>query len=308
MVVTFTLNPAVDRTVFVGKFRPGAVNRVVSSSFEAGGHGINVCRALKVMGTETMACGFIGGRNGRMIKDFLNSASIPHDFIEVPGETRINIKIVEEDGSHTDLNDVGFSISDSDYQRLDLRMGLYTGHENIIALCGAPTPGFTVERYGDLCRRLTGRGAKLIIDTQPDFLMESLKSGPVFVKPSLAEFSVLMNRELTEPDEIAEAAQELLARGAQNVAVGMGSRGAIFVNADQALFAEAPKVQVLGPVGAGAVLVAGICHALEHEMDFETLAKYAVAAGSASVTVKGTGMAPRREIVRLYDEVKVSKI
>ena len=262
MVVTFTLNPAVDRTLFVSKLKPNGVNRVLSAHFDAGGHGINVCRGLKVMGTESVACGFIGGQNGRMIKDFLSAASIPYDFIEIPGETRVNIKIVEEDGSHTDFNDVGFTISDSDYERLRDRMGPYIGHDNIIALCGAPTPGFTVERYG----------------------------------------------EVGSFDEIVAGARMLLEKGAQNVAVGMGEKGAVFVNAENALFVEAPKVTVLGPVGAGAVLVAGICHGLENRMDFESLAKYAVAAGSASVTVKGTGMAPRREIVRLYEKVRAHRI
>ena len=308
MVVTFTLNPAVDRTINVSKLRVNSVNRVLSAHFDAGGHGINVCRALKVMGTETMACGFIGGQNGRMIKDFLSAASIPYDFIEVPGETRANIKIVEVDGSHTDINDAGFTISDSDYDRLRVRMGMYIGRENIIALCGAPTPGFTVERYGDLCRLLTGRGARLIVDTQPDYMLKSLESRPVFVNPGLEEFSALMDREVTEVDEIVAGARELIGKGAQNVAIGMNERGAVFVSAAEALFITAPKVPIVGPVGAGAVLVAGICHGLENNMDFESLARYAVAAGTASVTVEGTGMAPRREIVRLYEKMHVDRI
>ena len=308
MVVTFTLNPAVDRTINVSKLRVNSVNRVLSAHFDAGGHGINVCRALKVMGTETMACGFIGGQNGRMIKDFLSAASIPYDFIEVPGETRVNIKIVEVDGSHTDINDAGFTISDSDYDRLRVRMGMYIGRENIIALCGAPTPGFTVERYGDLCRLLTGRGARLIVDTQPDYMLKSLESRPVFVNPGLEEFSALMDREVTEVDEIVAGARELIGKGAQNVAIGMNERGAVFVSAAEALFITAPKVPIVGPVGAGAVLVAGICHGLENNMDFESLARYAVAAGTASVTVEGTGMAPRREIVRLYEKMHVDRI
>ncbi len=308
MVVTFTLNPAVDRTINVSKLRVNSVNRVLSAHFDAGGHGINVCRALKVMGTETIACGFIGGQNGRMIKDFLSAASIPYDFIEVPGETRVNIKIVEVDGSHTDINDAGFTISDSDYDRLRVRMGMYIGRENIIALCGAPTPGFTVERYGDLCRLLTGRGARLIVDTQPDYMLKSLESRPVFVNPGLEEFSALMDREVTEVDEIVVGARELIGKGAQNVAIGMNERGAVFVSAAEALFITAPKVPIVGPVGAGAVLVAGICHGLENNMDFESLARYAVAAGTASVTVEGTGMAPRREIVRLYEKMHAERI
>ena len=303
MIVTFTLNPAIDRMLFIPKFIPGGVNRVVSTHSDAGGHGINVCRALKVMGTEAIACGYIGGQNGRMIKDFLTSASIPYDFVEVPGETRINIKIIEEDGRHTDINESGFEINDNDFSRLSERMGKYISHDNIIALCGAPTPHFEADKYGYMCRRVTARGARLIVDTQPEYLMESLKSKPVFVKPDLYELSQVLGSEVSTPQEVCEGARELLGRGAQNVAVGMGGRGAVFAGADGALYIEAPEVPVVGPVGAGAVLVAGICHALQNSMDFESMAKYAVASASASVTVPGTGMAPRREILKLFPKV-----
>lgn len=303
MIVTFTLNPAIDRTLFIPKFTAGGVNRVVSTHSDAGGHGINVCRALKVMGTEAIACGFIGGQNGRMIKDFLTSSAISYDFVEVPGETRINIKIVEEDGQHTDINEAGFEINDNDFARLSERMGQYISHENIIALCGAPTPNFEADKYGYMCRRVTARGARLIVDTLPEYLLESLKSKPVFIKPDLYELSQVLGSEIKTPQEISEGARELMARGAQNVAVGMGGRGAIFVSAQGTLYIEAPEVPVVGPVGAGAVLVAGICHALQNGMDFESLAKYSVAAASASVTVAGTGMAPRREVLRLFSRV-----
>ena len=115
MIVTFTMNPAIDRTLLIPDFEPGKVNHVGITITDAGGNGVNVCRALKIMGTDSMTCGFIAGKNGRFIKDTLSSLNIPYDFVDVPGETRINIKIVDRNGLHTDINESGFEINETDF-------------------------------------------------------------------------------------------------------------------------------------------------------------------------------------------------
>jgi len=303
MIVTFTLNPALDRTMQIHKFIPHGVNRVVSTYTDVGGHGINVCRALKVMGTDAVACGFIGGQNGRVIKDHLANISITHDFVEVAGETRINIKIVEEDGRHTDINEAGFTITQNDLLRLNNRLSYYANRENLIAFCGAPTQNFDPEQYGAMCRHVSNRGAKLIVDTRTEYLSAALDAKPVFIKPNVSELGELLGSTVTSREDILRGARELIGRGAQNVAVSMGAQGAMFVSPGEALYVASPKIPVVGPIGAGAVMVAGICHALQNAMCFEDLAKYSVAAASASVTVAGTGMAPRREILRLFQNM-----
>ena len=107
MIITVTLNPAVDRTMHVPKFCAGRVNRATSSRVDAGGKGINVSKALKELGCDSIACGLIAGRYGRMIKEQITAAGIKYDFVEVPGETRLNVKIISDDGTHTDINEPG---------------------------------------------------------------------------------------------------------------------------------------------------------------------------------------------------------
>ena len=144
MIVTFTMNPAIDRTLLIPDFEPGKVNHVGITITDAGGNGVNVCRALKIMGTDSMTCGFIAGKNGRFIKDYLSSLNIPYDFVDVPGETRINIKIVDRNGLHTDINESGFEINETDFNRLKERLTQYVRRDNSIVLCGSTPPNFTV--------------------------------------------------------------------------------------------------------------------------------------------------------------------
>ena len=308
MIVTLTLSPAVDRILFIPKFTAHSENRVKTAYTGAGGHGINVSRALAVMGTESIACGFIGGQNGRLIKDYLNSVSITHDFVEIAGETRINIKIIDESGEHTDINEAGFTVNDQDFEYLSQRMSKYINHENIIALCGSPTIGFEPEKYAELCMAVTGRGAKLIVDTRPVYLAESLKAKPDFVKPSLSELEAVLGQKLTSHTEIRDGAYELVRRGAKIAAVSMGEDGAIFADEKEAFYVPAPKVDVIDTAGAGAVMVAGACHAISNGMNLEALAVYASAAASASVASEGTVMTSRRQLLNILPLVEASKI
>ena len=308
MIVTFLLNPAIDRTLLIPDFEPGRVNHVGITVTDAGGNGVNVSRALKVMGTESMTVGFIAGKNGRFIKDYLSSQAIPWDFIDVPGETRVNIKIVDRNGIHTDINESGFEISDTDFNRLSERMTQYVRRDNSIVLCGSTPPNFTVERYGRICQTISTRGCELFLDTSGKFLLEGLKAKPVYVKPNVQELEETLGQKFTSREEICRGARELIGLGAQNVVVSMGAAGAIFMSPEVTYFVEAPKVPVRGPVGAGDVMMAGIVHARQNRMDFENTACYAVAASSASVTVEGTRMAQRRDVLKLFSQIHAVRI
>lgn len=308
MIVTFLLNPAIDRTLIVPNFESGRVNHVGMTIIDAGGNGVNVSRALKVMGTDSMTCGFIAGKNGRFIKDYLSSLAIPFDFVDVPGETRVNIKIVDHNGIHTDINESGFEITDSDFNRLSERMAQYVRRDNSIVLCGSTPPNFTVERYGQICQAISARRCELFLDTSGKLLLEGLKSKPVYVKPNVQELEATLGMKVNSHEDICRGARELIGLGAQNVVVSMGAEGAIFMNENQTLFVAAPKVQVRGPVGAGDVMMAGIVHARLNRMDFENTACYAVAAASASVTVEGTRMAQRRDILKLFSDIRAVRI
>jgi 1-phosphofructokinase len=308
MIVTSSMNPAIDRTLFIPEFQPGKTNHVGETRTDAGGNGVNVCRALKVMGTDSMTCGFIAGKNGRYIKDYLSSLAVACDFVEVAGETRTNIKIVDQNGVHTDINEAGFEITDSDFKRLKTRMAEYTRRGNIVVMCGSTPPKFTLERYRELCCMATERGCELFVDAHGAVLMEGLKAKPMYVKLNQDELEDTLKTKFTSHEDICRGGREILGLGAANVVVSLGAEGAIFMGEGPTLFVKAPKVSVRGPVGAGDVMVAGIVHARQNRMDYATAACYSVAAASASVTVEGTRMATRRDVLRLFQTVKAEMI
>lgn len=112
MIITITLNPAMDRTIRIDRpLSPMKLNRAVSTMVEPGGKGINVSRAVKALGGTSVALGFCAGSNGRMMKDALTAADIHHDFVDVPGETRVNVQVIDAFGNHTEINEAGFQNS-----------------------------------------------------------------------------------------------------------------------------------------------------------------------------------------------------
>lgn len=309
MIVTVTLNPALDRTITIPHFKPGTVNRSTSSRLDSGGKGINVSKALKEMGSESIATGFIAGANGRSLKERLIAQDINCNFVEVAGETRVNIKIVSEDGSHTDINEPGFDVTEADIERLIQRVKTYCRHGNIIVISGSAPRNFSVDHYIRLCTAVSAHeGTRLIVDADGDYLHAALPTRPDFIKPNVKELSNVLGYEIESLDDILAGARTLLSMGAQNVAVSMGSEGAVFVSPTQALYVRTPKVEVLGPVGAGDVMVAGIAQSMENGNDFASLARYAVAAGAASVTTEGTQMASRRTVLSLFGKTAVEKL
>ncbi len=309
MIVTVTLNPAIDRTISVPTFKYGAVNRAVSTRIDAGGKGINVSKALKELGTKSVATGLIAGKNGRFIKDSLSGLCISTDFVDVVGDTRVNIKIVSDGGVHTDINESGFDVLPHDFDRLIKRVRSYCRHGNIIVISGSAPANLSLDSYEKLCKTvLDHEGVKLIVDADGTHLRTALSARPDFIKPNVAELSGVLGREVKTLEEIRDGARELIAEGAKNVAVSMGGDGALFVNARQALYVQTPQIEVRGPVGAGDVMVAGIAQSLESGNDFESLARYSVAAAAASVTVEGTRMAPRHTVVSLFSQTTVEKI
>lgn len=309
MIITVTPNPAVDRTLYVPKFCAGRVNRATSARIDAGGKGINVSKALKELGCDSIACGLIAGRYGRMIKEHMTAAGIKHDFVEISGETRLNIKIISDDGTHTDINEPGFSVSEVDFQRLIDRVAQNARRDSIVVISGSVPPNLPLSAYENMCQTIANRpNVRLIVDADGVHLKAALAAKPVYIKPNVSELGSVLGTEPTTVPEIVAGAKILLNMGAQNVAVSMGADGAIFVNLEHTVFVHPPKVAAIGPVGSGDVMVAAIAQGLEDKIDFVTIARYAAAAGTASVTVEGTRMASRRTVLQVFDQTTAEEL
>ncbi|MBS5703352.1 MAG: 1-phosphofructokinase family hexose kinase [Butyricicoccus pullicaecorum] len=310
MIITITLNPALDRTIRIDRpLAPMKLNRAVSTMVEPGGKGINVSRAVKALGGTSVALGFCAGSNGRIMKDALTAADIHHDFVDVPGETRVNVQVIDAFGDHTEINEPGFKISDGDYLRFLERVEHYLQPENIFVITGSVPPQFSLENYIKLCKKIKRAGCRLIIDADGERLLEALKLEPDFVKPNIFELADATGDDASaDPEVVIHSARKLLDMGARAVCVSMSQEGALFVSRDEpeALYVNCnPKVFDCGAVGTGDAMVGAIANSMSTGLSFCELAKYTVATGRASARLAGTEMATLKKVFEVYETLQV---
>lgn len=310
MIITITLNPALDRTLRIDQpLVVGKLNRALGSYLEPGGKGINVSRAVKALGGESIALGFCAGANGRIIKDMLTSADIHHDFVDVAGQTRVNTQIIDAQGGHTEVNEPGCKIEDADFLRFLDRMETYLDKGNIFVLTGSCPPEFPLKNYRKLCKRIKKADCKLIIDAHGALLSEALQCDPDFIKPNIFELAdAVGDKPSADPEVVVVSARKLLDMGARAVCVSMSQEGAVFVSKDEreALYVNCnPKIYDEGSVGTGDAMVGAIANSLSRNLRFDEMARFAVASGRASSRLAGTEMATLKRVYEIYETAEV---
>lgn len=311
MIITITLNPALDRTLRVEQpLVVGKANRAASSSLEPGGKGINVSRAVKALGGESVALGFCAGTNGRVMKDMLTAADIHHDFVDLMGQTRVNTQIIDAQGGHTEILEPGSKLDDADFLRLIDRIeSNYLEEKNIFVISGSCPPEFPMKNYRKLCRTIKKAGCKLIVDASGDLLLEALQMEPDFVKPNIFELAEAVGDEVSaDPEVVIASARKMLDMGAQAVCVSMAQEGAVLVakNEPEALYVTTePKIYDEGSVGTGDAMVGALANSLGKELKFAEMARFIVAMGRASARLAGTEMASLKRVYEVYETTQV---
>ena len=309
MIITITLNPAIDRTLIVdGSVEFGGFNSVTKSYVEVGGRGINVSRAIRALGGESVAMGFTGGNNGRQLKNALTSFGIMHDFTDVAGETRVNTQIVHPDGEHTNFNEVGTAVTDENYLRFLEKLKLYLDPKNLFVLCGRIPRGMSLEQYLKIIKIIKKAGCALLVDCDGETLGSVLPYKPDFIKPNTTELAKMTGLPRThDPEEAYERVKPMLEQGAQTVCASLAYKGAIYVTPGEKplyLIAEAGAVDK-SAVGSGDAMVGAMAHAYSQGMSHEEIAKFAVAMGTASAKLPGTQMATMKQAYEVYETIKV---
>ena len=187
MIVTITMNPAIDKTVEVGTFLHGGLNRIRKVEYDAGGKGINVSKTVCELGGNTVATGFLAGNIGRTIENVLKEKKIACDFIWVDGETRTNTKVFEDNGDLTELNEPGPEIPKEKMDELIQKLEGYAGKDTLFVLSGSIPAGVDKGIYGRIIRLMHEKGAKVLLDADGDLFKKALDAGPDIIKPNRVE-------------------------------------------------------------------------------------------------------------------------
>ena len=187
MIVTVTMNPAIDKTVDITRLEKGDLNRIKRVEMDAGGKGVNVSKTIRALGGDSIATGFIGGNSGIIIKNVLSELGITTDFVMVEGETRTNLKVVEEKGDVTELNEPGPQVSAGQLEELICRLEGYAAKDTLFVLAGSIPAGVPKDVYRKITERVHEKGAKVLLDADGELFSESLKASPDMLKPNRLE-------------------------------------------------------------------------------------------------------------------------
>ncbi|MFA9559250.1 1-phosphofructokinase [Evansella sp. AB-rgal1] len=303
MIYTLTLNPSVDYIVSVENFELGKTNRTSSEMKNPGGKGINVSRVLNNLNIKTKAFGFVGGFTGRFIKDALRNEQIETDFIEVDGDTRINVKLRTEQES--EVNGRSPIIHEEQVNKLKEQLQHLEAGDYLI-LAGSLPESLPKNFYFELMNELEGKGIYTILDTSGDALSESIHAKPFLIKPNHHELNELFGKSHESIEEIVESGKQLVKQGVQNVIVSMAGDGALLINEENVLFGNVPKGTVKNSVGAGDSVVAGFIASYHQHQDIEKAFQFGIASGSA--TAFSDGFCTEKNINELLQQISIKHL
>lgn len=307
MIYTVTLNPAIDKTVVIKNFNPGAVNRVKSVREDPGGKGINVSKCLKNLGAESTAAMILAGDTGRRLKTMVENLQIPVLAVWAEGENRTNLKIIDpERMENTDINEPGPAVNGKLLEELKLAIGSLIRPEDIVILSGSLPAGVDRSLYGAWTAYFRGLGACVYLDADGEPMHKGLTAVPYMIKPNDGELAALLGKNLTV-EEMLQEGKRLHDTGIAEVVISLGGDGALFVNADGVFRAEGLKVEVKSTVGAGDSMVAAMAFGQARKLEREKMLRLAIAMGAASVMQSGT-QSPEADLVwELAEQVKIKK-
>lgn len=286
MIYTITLHPAMDKLVFVDGLVPGGLNRAEKVVFRAGGKGINVSREVRRLGGRTVAMGVISGQTGKKIARMLLEKGVPCDFIEVPGETRTNCKIIDrKTGQCTEINEYSPTLSEENLEELErkIRANVKTG--DVVVFSGSAPVNTPADVYRKWIKIASDLGAMTVLDADGELLLEGIQGHPTVVKPNRKELGVLLGRNVDiVSDEVIQSVRDFLTGDMRMIFLTLGPQGAVLVERDNVIFAPAPDVNVVSTVGAGDAMAAAIAVGLSNGYPASEIMNMAVNAAGKTIS------------------------
>jgi 1-phosphofructokinase family hexose kinase len=308
-IATITLNPAVDQTASIPNFRAGEVNRVAWEQSDPGGKGVNVASFLTDFDFAITVSGFLGKENSEIFQTFFDRKQITNRFVLISGRTRTNVKIIDEvQNQVTDINFPGQPPTAEDIAALyRVTDELAIAHDWFI-LSGSLPANVPTNIYRDLTQRLKAQDKTVILDASGESLRHALSASPYAIKPNIDELEELLGRSLTNSIEIVQAAHNLVTQGITCVVVSMGAKGAIFVTANQAIWAHPPQVEVVSTVGAGDAMVSGFVTGTLRGLALADCARLATAFSIGALSQVGPRLPPCKTIEAFAPQVNIETL
>ncbi|MES2732503.1 MAG: 1-phosphofructokinase family hexose kinase [Bacteroidota bacterium] len=302
-IITFTINPAIDKNTTVDHLEPEHKLHCTNPIYNPGGGGINVSRAIKRLGGDSLAVFTAGGHTGSFLQEMLTKEDVRQLVIPIAQRTRENFIVVETTTNHQYRFGLGGpSLDESEWQTcLNVLSQL---NPDYFVVSGSLSPGVPSDFYAQVARLARKTGARFILDTSGEALTLAVNEGVYLLKPNRAELGRLIGVKALKTEDLEEAARMIISRGyCEVVAISLGEQGALMVAKDQAEHVMAPEAPKRSTVGAGDSMVAGMVWKLSQGSSLSEMVRYGVACGTAATMNTGTELCYIKDVEQLYSQI-----
>ena len=309
MIVTVTLNTAVDKLYLVDKLADYTVMRVNRVSNTAGGKGLNVSKVAAIAGEPVTATGFVGGFNGRYVESMLKEQGVETRLTHIAAETRSCINIREEStGRHTEFLEPGAAVTPEELERFWEDFCAASEGAKVVTISGSVPKGTPPDFYGRLIRYAKERGIRVLLDTSGQLLRDGAAARPTLIKPNTDEIEQLLGAPAKSEEELIAAAEKLRDGGIEIVVISLGKDGALSACRDGVFRGVTPDIPVVNTVGCGDSMVAGFAVGLSRGYSLPETIRFAMAVSTANALTMETGYFKTEDLESLLGQVSVHKI
>ena len=309
MILTVTLNAAIDKRYVVDDCRMGEVNRVKECTYVPGGKGLNVSKPASICGAEVVATGFVGGHAGNYIEEALNPFGIKSAFYHVEGESRSCINIWDEvNHVQTEFLEPGFTLTEEDFRGFEEKFRELVKDADVVAMSGSVPKGLDGTAYPRLVRIVKEAGKPVILDTSGKLLEMGIEAKPSMIKPNIDEIRMLTGKSCDDLKEIIEAARTIHQKGVEIVAVSLGADGSLAVSDEGVFRAVVPKINAVNTVGCGDSMIAGFALGISEGLSLPETLRRASAISAAAAMREETGFFVMEDMERLLPQIQITKL
>lgn len=308
MIVTLTINPAIDRIFSVDRLAFEDRSYINSIRESAGGRGINASRVIHSFGGDTHAVLTSGGQTGKHLEEHLAGCGYPTTLVPIRNAIRTNLTITDRHGLTVNLNETGPEMAKSEVTRVERAVRDALGNASWLLVCGSLPPGVPSSFYGKLIAMARKKNVQTLLHADREALLEGIEQQPTIVTPNQQEAERLLGRTLLTRSHYLEAAAQIRSMGAESVVLSLGSRGAIGAYADGLVEALPPRVDAVCPIGAGDALTAAYTWSCERKKNHAEALRWGVAAGTASARLPGMNFATLLQVEEIYRQVEIRRV
>ncbi len=305
MILTLTINPAIDRTITADRLVFEDRGYILDRSEAAGGRGLNASQVIHSFGAKTEAILTAGGATGKRIETLLADTGFAYEIIPVASESRTNLTISDRHGLTVKLNERGNPLTHGELEEIKKRVAARLPKTAWLMICGSIQPGVPQHFYNEIVELAKAHGVKTLLDTDGEALQHALDAKPTVIMPNQHEAERLLGRALITRSQFLEAVDQMQAMGPEWVILSLGARGAIGSSPEGVFEALPPRVEALCPIGAGDALGAAFAWGMERKKSFADSLRWGVAAGTAAAKLPGLAFPTLEQTKAVYKQVEV---